>query len=355
MFTLYNSKGGMVFLPIDSVLKLNNDPPNAPVHPYNTRFRDKRNIDRTAALNLIHNYSKMEGHSQKECVSEQRKHHEEIELKKHQEETAKRQEKQNSVPGEDFDLHKVNIDEQKRLYEAAKHASKQGGEGQSQTKSGMDTNSGGIDNLQQHAYGRRHHQSSSVDYTDYGQTVGQQQFHHLQIPQPQSQQRDYYQGSNVDHTGYGQNVGQQQFHDLQIPQPQSQQRGYYQGSNVDHTGYGQNVGQQQFHDLQIPHPQSQQRDYCPPKSLNVDPAGYSRNVGQYNSHHQSQHLDYVDSPYSSLDVPHYHSGKSQDPHPQVSHQYEPVPGPTDIYNQQYPTPKRSDHSNDIIPQNRMFI
>ena len=57
--------------------------------------------------------------------------------------------------------------------------------------------------------------------------------------------------------------------------------------------------------------------------------------------------------------PHYkprdHSGNtSQGPRRKVSHQYEPLPEPTDLYNQQYSAPKISDHSCSN-PQNRMFL
>ena len=385
MFTLHNSKDAQVFLPIDSVLKLDNDPPNAPAHPYNLRSKDKHNVDPAATLHLIHDYSKMEGRSQKEFMLEQRKHHEEIELKRQQEEAAKRQEKQSGVPGKDFDVQKVNVDVQKRLYEEAQRASKQGGEGQSQIESGMDTSSGGMDNSQQrHHQPQGNQQGSSVDPTDHGHLAGQREFYGAPGPQHQRQQPGYHQGSDVGSTGYGQ---QQHFQGSQAYQHQNQQPGYYQGPNVDHTGYGQNVGQQQFYDSQVPQRQSQQPGYY--QGPNIDPAGYGQNVGQYGSqvpHHQNQQpgYNYQDvshypnqPPHPHPDpvaqmahipraieggshphynpatgMPHDHSGgKSQGPHRQVSHQYEPVPGPADLpdphsqHHQQHPASNQTNPYN----------
>ena len=399
MFTLHNSKGVQVFLPIDSVLKLDNNPPNVPGHPYNTRSKDKHNVDPAATLNLIHNYSKIEGRSQKEFMLEQRKHHEEIKLKneaakrqeeaaRRQEEAAKRQEKQSSAPGKDFDVHKVNIDEQKRLYEAAQRASKQGGEGQNQTKSGMDANSGRMDNLQQH--GGIHHQpsgnqqGSSVDPTGHGYHDGQKQIYGLQAPQYPNQQPGYHQGSIV-------NVGQQQFQGSQVHQHHNQQPDFYQGPNVDHTSYGHNVGQQPFHGSQVPQPQNQQPGYY--RGPNVDPTGYGQNVGEYGSqvpHHQNQqpgynYPDVPNYPNQSVSQPphpypdpvtqmahiprageggsdlHYnpatgmprdHNGdKSQGPHRQVSHQYEPVPGPVDQPNPHSQHHQQHPASNQPNPYN----
>ena len=262
MFTLHNSKGVQVFLPIDSVLKVDNDPPNAPGHPYNTRSKDKHNIDPAATLNLIKDYSKIEKRSQKEFISEQRKHHEEIELKRQQEVAAKRQEKQSSAPGKDFDI----IDVQKRHYEAARHASKQG-------------------------------------------------------PHQQNQQPSFYQGSNVDPTGYGHNVRQ------------------YYGSQVQHQNQ-----QPAYNYPDVSHYPSQ--SVSQPSHPYLDPVAqmaYIPRPGEGGSH---PHYNPVTS------MPHDHL------HEQILHQLhqnESILGHANLYNQQYPTPKRSDYSSDVIPQNRMFI
>ena len=241
-----------MFLPIDSVLKIDdNDPPNTtnvPGHPYNIRSKDKHNVandNPEATMYLIQKYRKKEGQSEGEFMLEQRRHREEIELKKQQEEAAKVKEKQSNALGKDFDVHKIDIDEQKRLYEEAQRASKQGGEEQ---KSSMDTNSGGMNNSQQH--GGRHHQprgnqqDSSVDPTGHGYHAGQKQFYGSLAPQHQYQQPGYLQGSNVVSTGYGQNIGQQQFYGTQVLQ--HHQTGY-QGPNVDPTGYGCVVDQHHQH------------------------------------------------------------------------------------------------------------
>ena len=234
MFTLHNSEGVKVFLPIFSVLKDDDDPSNTnktPDYPYNTRSKDKHNVtnDPEATMHLMQSYSKKEGQSETEFLSEQVKHHEKLALKKQQEEATKRQEKQSRVPGKDFDMHKVDIDEQ-RLYIQAQCASKQGGEGQKQIKSSMDANSGGMNNSQQH--GGRHHQ-------------------------PQG----YQQGSSVDPTGHGHHAGQNPFYGSQALHHQNQQPGYHQGSDIGPAGFGQNIGQQQFYGSQVSQHQSQQLNY----------------------------------------------------------------------------------------------
>ena len=247
MFTLHG-KDFQVFLPIDSVLKDDDDPPNtnkSPDHPYNTRSKDKHNVTNNpeATMHFIQNYSKKEGQSETEFLSEQVKHREKLSLKKQQEEATKRQEKQIGVPGKDFDMYKINVDEQKRLYEQAQRASKQGGEG--------------------HHQPQRYQQGSSVDPTGHGHHAGQNPFYGSQAPQHQNQQPYYHQGSDVGPTGYEQNIRQQQFYGSQVSQHQSEQPGYYQSPKVDLTGFGQNVArqQQQFYDSQVPQHQSQQLNY----------------------------------------------------------------------------------------------
>ena len=400
LFRPHNNKGIQVFLPIDSVLKIDNDPPNtnnAPGHPYNTRSKDKHNIandNPEATMHLIQQYSKKEGQSETEFISEQLEHHEKIELKKQQEEAARRQEKQSGAPGKDFNVHEINVDEQKRLYEEAQRASKQVGEGPNQIKSSMDTNSGGMNNSQQH--GGRHHQplgnqqGSSVDSTGHEHHAGQKQYYGSQAPQHQHQQPGYQQSSDIGSTGYGQNIGQQQFYGSQVPHHQNQQPGYFQGPNV--AGYGQNVGQQQFYGSQVSQHQSQQPGYYRLEGQNIDPTGYGQNVGQYDSQipqlqNQQPGYSYQDvshrssqpvsqPPYaqsdpaaqmahiqrageggnhphynSSIGMPYDHSGsKSHGPHRQVSHQYEPVPGPVDQpephsqRDQQYPASNQNPYN-----------
>lgn len=88
-FAVSNSKSSKVFLPHDSVLKEENNPPaasSAPTHSYNLRTKD--------------------------------------ELKKQREEAATRQENQNRLPGKGFDMLEIDVEEQKRLYEEAQRASK---------------------------------------------------------------------------------------------------------------------------------------------------------------------------------------------------------------------------------------
>ena len=224
MFTLHNSKGSKVFLPTTSVLKIDDDPPNTnrtPDHPYTTRSKDKHNVtnDPEATMHLMQNYSK------------------------------------------------INVDEQKILYEQAQRASKQGGEGQQQIKSSMDANSGGMNNSQQHGGRYRqpqgYQQGSSVYPTGHGHHAGKNPFYSSQAPHHQNQQPYYHQGSDVGPTGYEQKIRQQQFYGSQVSQHQSEQPGYYQSPKVDLTGFGQNVARQkqQFYDSQVPQHQSQQLNY----------------------------------------------------------------------------------------------
>ena len=380
-FTLQSSKGVQVFLPIDSVLKGDGNLPittNARNHPYSTRSKDTHNVANSnpeTTIHVIQQCSKQEGQSETQFMSEQLNRHEKIELEKQQEEAAKKQERQNRIPGKDFDVDKVNVDEQKRLYEKAQRASKQGGgEGQSQVKSNVDGNIAGS----QQRGGRQHqplgnYQGSSVDPTGHLHHMEQQQFYGSPATQYQNQQPNHHQGSDIGYSG----IGQQQFDDLQVPQHQTQQPGY-QSSNVDNAGYRYNMGQQQF---QVPQHQRQQPGYQDP---NLDHTGY-RHKDQQQFHglqgpqHRSQQPYYDTShtpshsacqpthpqPDPAAQMAHipragegsnfplynpstgvrYNDGGTSNHglHRQVSHhQYEPIPGPVEQrdpysqHHQQYP-------------------
>ena len=122
----------------------------------------------------------------------------------------RKQEKQSSsAPGKDFDIHKVNVDEQKRLYEEARRASKQGGEGQNQIKSGKQHFQGS--QVHQHQPGYYHGPRS---HPHYNPATGlphdhKNQGHHRQVshqyepvpgpadqPDPHSQHHQQYPASN---------------------------------------------------------------------------------------------------------------------------------------------------------------
>ena len=263
VFTQHSTKSVKVFLPIDSVLKKDTA----------IRSKDRHvvsNSDPEATMQLIHYHSKKEDKSRIQFVSEQVEHHEKIELNRQQEEATRRQEKQGNTAGIDFDLSKVNIDEQKRLFEEAQRASKQQGQGQNQIEIILDSD---INISQQHGVRQNqssgNHQVSSVDSTDHGchieqrcddsQTtqyqneqpvcleytdVWQQQIHSSQAPQlalHQSQQPGH-QGQNVDHFVNEYNFGKQQ----QAPVHQYKPPGH-QAPNVDHTNCKHDVEQQEFY------------------------------------------------------------------------------------------------------------
>ena len=318
-FTLNNNNGSQVFLPIDSVLKVESDPPASSgghTHPYNTRSKDKHdvhNVDPEDTFHLIQHFSKKEGQSEAQFYSEQLEHQGNLELKRKQEEAARRQESQQRPPGKDFDVHNIDVNEQMRLYQEAQRASKQAGEGQKhQAKSNMDAHNGTISSSQQYGAGPGHpagnHQDSSVDATSYGHNVGQHQFHGSQVPQQQNPQLVYRhdQGSNV---GHGYNTGQQQFHNPQAPHHhQGQQPGYHQ--DVSHHQSQSNA--------QLPYPQP-------------DPAAQMAHIpraGGAGPHYNS-----------ATGMPcNYNGNTGHVPHRQV-HQYEQVPGPVDQpdpYSQQRP-------------------
>jgi len=325
-FTVNNSTGCKVFLPIDSVLKDENNPPPAATasdHPYYLRSKDKhnvRNVNPEATIHLIEQYSQKEGQSKTQFMAEQREYHENYELRKQQEEAAKRQHRS---PGEDVDIHKIDVDEQNRIYKEAQRASKQGGEGQ-KNQSDTDFYKGGINNSQQH--GGRHNQppaivhGSSVDSAGYGHNVVLQQRHTPQDLQHQSQRPNYHQnqgGYNLDHNFI---PGQQQFHGSQVSEYQNQQ----------HQNYRQDVHYPGHAVAQHPYPRSDPAA----QMADIPRAGVGDNHPYYNP---------------ANDMPYGHSSsKGPGPHRQVSHQYEPVPGPPDQpdpYNQQHQQNPGSDQIN----------
>ena len=71
-FTLNNSKGSKVFIPIDSVLKDESNPPtasSAPTYPYSTRSEDKydaHKVDPEHTIHLRQQLSEKEGQSEAE-------------------------------------------------------------------------------------------------------------------------------------------------------------------------------------------------------------------------------------------------------------------------------------------------
>ena len=319
-FNLNSSKGMKVFLPITSVLK--NDPPtatNTTDHPYNTRSKDKHNVhndDPEATINIIQKLSQKEGQSADDFMSEQLEHQENIELKKRQEEAAKR------PPGEDFDMRGVDVNEQERLYIEAQRASKQAGEKQNQNRgNAADHHSNGTNDSQQH--GGRHNQppvnpqGSSVDPCGYGYGAGQQ-LHGSQFSQHQNQHPGYQYGPNVDSTtaAYGHNVSQHHFHGSQPLQHQ-----------LPHHQDPHNPSQQYPHYHQpgaaihrpAPHYLSQQ--YPPPQP---DPMALIPRAGVGDNHYNPA----TGMPY----------GQSSSSRRQVSHTYEPIPGlvdQPDPHSQQY--------------------
>ena len=192
-FTLNNSKGSKVFIPIDSVLKDESNPPtasSAPTYPYSTRSGDKydhdaHKVDPEHTIHLRQQLSEKEGQSEAEFLSEQLKHVGNLELNKKQN-TAKRQENQHRSPGRDFDMHKVDVDEQKRFYEEAQHASKQKQQSQLKTNSNFYSSA--------HQYGERQDQQlvqgSNLDYA--GHFCARQQFYSRPVVQQQSQPSSYH-------------------------------------------------------------------------------------------------------------------------------------------------------------------
>ena len=349
LFTLRSSKGVKLFLPIVSVLKVDKSPPaasKASSHPYNTR--DKHSVGPKATIDLIQQYSKRKGQSETQFVSQQIEHHENYQIKKRQEEAAKRQEIQKRPPGNDVDEHIINVDEQKRLYEEAQRASKQGVEGQkNQIKHNMDAHSGGISSSQQH--GERHNQPPAVHHNQ------PPAIQHNQPTASQHNQQGIQQDSNVDHAGYGHNVWQQQLHGPQVPHHQNQQSGYYQDHSVDPTGYRYIPGQQQFYNPQVPLPHQGQQ-----------PGYYDQDV----AHHQNQSNSQLPYPQSDPDVQvahilregvgenclHYNPATGMPynyiPRQQIQHQYESIPGSPDQpdpYSQQQQ--QQNPSSNQINPHN----
>lgn len=167
--------GSRLFLPIDSVLKEESNPPTAsspPAHSYNTRSKDKHdvhNVDPEDTLQLLQQLSQKESRSEMQFTSE---HHE----------VAKRQDNKNRPLGRDY------IGEQKRLYEEAQRASRQ--KQQSHLK-------GNTSNAHQYEerLDQQKVQGSNVDSVSYLGT-GQQQFyggyqppsyHHQNVSHYQSQ------------------------------------------------------------------------------------------------------------------------------------------------------------------------
>jgi len=132
-FTLNNSEGSKMFLPVESVLKDENNPPataTASDNPYNIKPKDKHNVHNVnpeATMHFIQQYSPQ---SKTQFMAEQKEYHKNYELRKKQEEAAKRQ---NRPPGEDVDLHKIDVDNQRRIFEEVQRASKQKGKGHNQS------------------------------------------------------------------------------------------------------------------------------------------------------------------------------------------------------------------------------
>ena len=328
-----------------------------PTHSYNTRSKDKldvHNTDPGATIHLIQEYSKKEGQSESQFMSKQLEHHGNWEHKKLQEMAAKRQENQNKLPGgKDFDVHRVDVDEQTRLYEEAQRASKQASKGQNhQAKGNMDAHNGAIGGSQQYGGGHNHppgiQQGSSVDSASYRQNVEQQEVHGPQVPQHYDQQSSYHQGShqdlNVGHSGYGYNDRQHHFHNSQVPLQQNQQPGYHQG--VPHH--------QSQSNSQLPYPQP---DRAAQMAHIPRAGGTGDNFPRRDPAAQMAHIpraggvgDNFPHYNQPSDVPYNHNGSTgYGPHRQVQHQYEPVPGPINHHEpysqQQLQQQQNADDSN----------
>ena len=172
---------------MDSVLKEEGDPPAAnsvPVHPYNTSSEDKHDVHNNEPEVAIQQLSQKEGKSENQSFAELFKQQEIWDLKKQQQEAAKRMESQHKLSGKDFDVHKIDIEEQKRLYKEAQHASKQ-----SQFKSNSTFYSTA------HQYEERQDQQpaqgSNVDFVSHF-GARQQQLYGPQVIQQQSQPLSYH-------------------------------------------------------------------------------------------------------------------------------------------------------------------
>ena len=309
LFTLHSSKGEKLFLPIDSVLKVDSSPPaasNVSSHPYIP--------EPTAGFVLLD--SEKEDQSETQFVSQQLGHHENFQIKKRQEDIAKRHENQNRPLGNDFDVHKIDVDEQKRLYEEVQRASKQGSR---RAKKKIKTNIGVINGSQKH--GGTHNQllttqqSSGVDAARYGHNVGQQQFHGPQVLQQQNQQPGYFQDHGIDPTGYEYNPGQLQLYNPQVPQ--GQQPGYY--------------------DQDVVHHQNQSNSQSP--YFQSDPAAQMAHIPRGGV--GDDHPHYTGMPYNYKDDKGLH-----DPRHEVQFLYESMP---DSYSQQQQ--QQSPSSYQINPYN----
>ena len=188
-FTVSNVKGSKVFLPFDSVLKDESNPPattsGAPAHSFNTGLKDKhnvQNVDPEDTLHLLQQLNKQESQSATQFFSEHSEQHKKVQV-----EAAKRQENQHSLLELDFD-------EQKRLYEEAKREAQRASKQKQQSQFSNSYSSA-------FQYGeRKNHklvQGSNVDFSNHF-NARQQQFFGPQVVQQQGQSPSY-QHQNTSH------------------------------------------------------------------------------------------------------------------------------------------------------------
>ena len=171
-FTLSNKRNSHVFLPIDAVLKEESNSPtasSAPTHSYNTewyaRSKKKPFVRTIDPKDTIQQLSKKE--------------------EKQQEEAAKKMENQHILSTKDFDMDKIDVEEQKRLYEEAQRASKQ-------SQSNLSFCSSSPQYVLQEKQDQQLVQDSNVDFVSHLGAARQQQFYGPQVVQQQIQPSSYH-------------------------------------------------------------------------------------------------------------------------------------------------------------------
>ena len=312
-FTLNNSKGSKVFIPIDSVLKDESNPPTAnstPAHPYSTGSEDKydaHKVDPEHTIHLRQQLSEKEGQSEIQFFSEQLKH-ENLQV------AAKMQENQCRPLGRDFDMHKVDVNEQIRLYEEAQHASKQKQQNQLKTNSSS-----------AHHYRERQNQQLVL-------------------------------GPTVDSVSYF--GARQQFYAPQVVQQQGQPPSYQYQNAIYHQS--QSSSQLSYPQAEIAHlPRAGVKDNL----QHHDPSNCSNAKGHAHLQQRKHEYEAIQGPIqpvSDSQQQQHHNVKGHGPLQRKKHQYEAVPGlvqrvsnsqQQQYYNVKGPGPlQQREHQYETIPQ-----